>query len=215
MLSRWLARPALALVAGGLVACGGVDPSPKPGKMPITTTSKEALKAYIAGRDLNEKLRGAEARVQFQRAIELDPKFALAYVGLIQTAEGPTEAYPALRKALELVDRVSDAEANMIRAIEAGVNAQLDEQRGFFEANVKAYPNDERAHSMLGNHYFGIQDWEAAIAEYARALAINPDFSPPYNQLGYALRFLNRDDEAEKTFKKYTQLIPDKPNPYD
>jgi tetratricopeptide (TPR) repeat protein len=47
------------------------------------------------------------------------------------------------------------------------------------------------------------------------AIAVNPAFSQPYNQLGYAYRFLGRNDEAEKAFKKYIELIPDDPNPYD
>ena len=48
-----------------------------------------------------------------------------------------------------------------------------------------------------------------------KATTINPSFSQPYNQLGYAYRFLEKYDEAEQTFKKYTELIPDDPNPYD
>ena len=48
-----------------------------------------------------------------------------------------------------------------------------------------------------------------------KATAINPSFSTPYNQLGYAYRFLEKFPEAEDAFKKYTQLIPDDPNPYD
>ncbi|HWM87441.1 MAG TPA: tetratricopeptide repeat protein, partial [Kofleriaceae bacterium] len=42
-----------------------------------------------------------------------------------------------------------------------------------------------------------------------------PSFSQPYNQLGYAYRFLEKYDKAEETFKKYIKLIPDDPNPYD
>jgi len=54
-----------------------------------------------------------------------------------------------------------------------------------------------------------------AVKEYERASQINPGFSPPYNQMGYALRFLERYDEAERAFKKYIELIPEDPNPYD
>jgi len=213
-LHRRLAAPVLA-AAGLLGACGGNGAIPPPGKMPITTSSKAALKEYLIGRDLNEKLRGGEARAHFQKAVELDPKFALAYLGVFGTTDGPTERFAIFRKAMELVDGVSETEANMIRAVDAAVNSRPDEQRRLFEANAKAFPDDERAHSMLGNYYFNTQDWEAAIGEYRRALAIDPKFSPPYNQLGYALRFLNRDAEAEVAFTTYTELIPDEPNPYD
>ena len=213
-LSRRLAAPVLA-AAGLLGGCGGNGDAPPPGKMPITTTSKAALKEYLIGRDLVEKLRGGEARSHFQRAVGLDPKFALAYLGVFGTTDGATERFAIFRKAMELADGVSEAEANMIRAIDAAVNSRPDEQRRLFEANATAYPDDERAHNMLGNFYFGTQDWEAAIGEYTRALAIDPSFSPPYNQLGYALRFLNRDAEAEAAFTTYTELLPGEPNPYD
>jgi tetratricopeptide (TPR) repeat protein len=44
---------------------------------------------------------------------------------------------------------------------------------------------------------------------------IAPDFAPAYNLLGYAYRQVERFDDAEKAFKKYIQLIPGDPNPYD
>jgi tetratricopeptide (TPR) repeat protein len=53
------------------------------------------------------------------------------------------------------------------------------------------------------------------VTEYTRATAINPAFSPAWNQLGYAYRFLDKPAEAEQAFKKYIALVPDDPNPYD
>lgn len=50
---------------------------------------------------------------------------------------------------------------------------------------------------------------------FEKAIQIEPAFAPAYNQLGYAYRFLERYKDAEKTFKKYTTLIPGDPNPYD
>jgi len=215
MTRRRLATLLAAVAVGALAACGGETLTPAPGKMPVTTTSKAALKEYFTGRDLVEKLRGGEAGAHFLKAAELDPKFALAHLGVATTAPGPTEFFPALRRAVELAPLVTEAEANIINAGEAGVNSRPDEQRRLLEANAKAYPDDERAHSMLGNFLFGSQEWEAAIVEYKRAIAIDPKFSPPYNQLGYALRYLNHDAEAAAAFKTYTELLPDEPNPYD
>src|SRR4029079_11541120 len=80
---------------------------------------------------------------------------------------------------------------------------------------VVAYPRDERAHMLLGAAYFGVQDWNHAIAEYEKSVSINPKFSPPYNQMGYAYRFLEKYPQAEKAFKMYIELIPGDPNPYD
>ena len=88
-------------------------------------------------------------------------------------------------------------------------------QREFYAQMGAAYPDDERAHNLLGNHYFGQQEYALAIDQYKKATKIAPGFSQPYNQLGYSHRFLEDYDEAEKAFKKYIEIIPDDPNPYD
>ena len=62
---------------------------------------------------------------------------------------------------------------------------------------VRLFPNDERAHALLGNLYFGRQDYESAIKHFVKATTINPSFSQPYNQLGYAYRFIDKLTDAE------------------
>jgi tetratricopeptide (TPR) repeat protein len=80
---------------------------------------------------------------------------------------------------------------------------------------VRLFPNDERAHALLGNTYFGRQEYESAVEHFVTATTINPSFSQPYNQLGYAYRFLDKLSDAETAFKKYIELIPNDPNPHD
>ena len=184
-------------------------------KIPVTTASAEARQEYLKGRDLLEKLRATDARAHFARAAEIDPGFALAYYGLANAAPTAADFFAALHKAVAFAGTASEGEARMIAALEAGVNGQPDVVRKTLTALVQAYPRDERAHNLLGGFHFGRQEWQAAIDEYRKATGINPQFSQPYNQLGYALRFLERYDEAEQAFKKYVELIPGEPNPYD
>jgi len=184
-------------------------------KVPVTTKSEPARQAYLQGRDLLEKLRATDARGSFVKATELDADFALAHYGIALSAATASEFFAALGEAVALADKVSAGEASMIRALEAGVNGKPEEARKHFTALVTAYPDDERAHNLLGGYFFGRQEWLAAVEEYRRATAIDPGFTQPYNQLGYALRFLERYGEAEQVFKKYTQLLPGEPNPYD
>jgi tetratricopeptide (TPR) repeat protein len=209
----------LLVVAGAccalLTACSPGTPARQRSCVPITTASKSALKAFLKGRDLYEKLRGAEGRELFAKATTLDPDFAMAHLYLAQTAATPSDIFPALRRAVELADRVSPGEAHLIRAFEAGVNSQPAVQREHLEALVEAFPEDERGYNGLGTFYFNRQEWPEAIAAYEGAIRINPTFSPAYNQLGYALRNLGRLDEASNAFCTYMRLVPDEPNPYD
>ena len=184
-------------------------------KIPITTSSKDALQNYLKGRDLFDKLQAQESVHYFQAAIKADPNFAIAYLNLAFTVPSAKEFFENFNKAVALIDKISEGEKLWIKGVEAGVNGFPMKQRDYFEMLIKLYPNDERAYNLLGGNFFGQQEWAKAIEAYSKATTINPDFSQPYNQLGYAYRFLEKYDEAEKAFKKYIQLIPNDPNPYD
>ena len=206
---------ALGVAGSALLGCSNSGTTDAQKKVPITTASKKALKEYLKGRDLQEKLRATDARAHFAAAANLDPSFARAYVGLANTAPTATDFFDALRRATACAGQVSEGERYMIRALEAGVNGRPEEQLQNLTALVQAYPDDERAHNLLGLFYQGRQEWPQAAALFRRATEINPKFSQPYNQLGYALRFMEDYAGAEKAFTTYIKLIPDEPNPYD
>ena len=184
-------------------------------KIPITTSSDEARKLYLEGRDLLEKLRATDARHLFEQAVAKDPAFALAYVGLANTAGTNGEFIDATTHATALVDKVGEGERHVILALDSAVKGDAAGNLKHLSELVALFPNDERAHNQLGQLYFGRQEYTNALAEYVKATSINPSFSTPYNQMGYAYRFLEKFDDAEKAFKKYVELIPNDPNPYD
>jgi tetratricopeptide (TPR) repeat protein len=184
-------------------------------KIPITTSSEEARQLYVKGRDLAEKLRATDARSLYAQAAAKDSGFALAHLGLANTAGTAKEFFDALGQAVVLSGKVSEPERLIIAGVDAGAKGDVDRQKQSFTKLVADFPNDERAHNLLGGYYFGRQDYAAAVAEYKQATAINPSFSQPYNQMGYAYRFLDKYGEAEQAFKKYIELIPGDPNPYD
>ena len=202
---------ALAVIA----LAGATLAAAKDEKIPITTSSEEARRLYVKGRDLAEKLRATDARSLYAQAAAKDSGFALAHLGLANTAGTAKEFFDALGQAVVLSGKVSEPERLIIAGVDAGAKGDVDRQKESFTKLVAAYPNDERAHNFLGGYYFGRQDWAAAVAEYEKATAINPSFSQPYNQMGYAYRFLDKYDEAERAFRKYIELIPGDPNPYD
>jgi tetratricopeptide (TPR) repeat protein len=206
--TRPIALALAALTAAGTAAAGD-------GKIPITTASAEARQLYVQGRDLAEKLRATDARSLYEQAAAKDKTFALAHLGLANTAGTAKEFFDSLAQAVALADKVSEAERLLISGVDAAARGDVDRQKESFTNLVAAYPNDERAHNLLGGYHFGRQEYAAAVAEYEKAVAINPSFSQPYNQMGYAYRFLYKYPEAEKAFKKYIELIPGDPNPFD
>ncbi|HEU0092065.1 MAG TPA: tetratricopeptide repeat protein [Vicinamibacteria bacterium] len=184
-------------------------------KIPITTSSEEARQLYLKGRDLVEKLRAADAGPFFEQAAAKDPSFALAQVGLANSAGTAKEFFAAIAKAVTLGEKASEPERLLICSLDAGAKAEPARQTECLTKLVQAVPDDERAHNQLAQALFGRQDYAAAIVEYKKATALNPQFSQPYNQMGYAFRFMGQYPEAEQAFKKYIELIPGDPNPYD
>ena len=215
----------LALLIGALIfsSCQPVEPnktaSPTAantsGKISVTTASEEARKEFLAGRDLSEKLRLTDSIQHFDKAIALDPNFALAHLNRANVSPTGKEFFEHLHHAVSLADKASDGERMLIQAAEAGANGNPTKQKEILDKLVAAYPNDERAHFNLGGYYFGQQDYGNAITHYKHATEIAPDYSTAFNILGYAYRQNEAYSDAENAFKKYIQLIPNDPNPYD
>jgi tetratricopeptide (TPR) repeat protein len=184
-------------------------------KVPITTTSDQARNEFLLGRDLSERLLGQESLQHFDKAIALDPDFASAELALANNAVTAKDFFEHQKRAMSLVDKVSEGEKLLILANEAGANGDVTKQKDYLEKLVAAYPNDERAQFNLANYYFGQQELEPAVEHYKKATELAPAYSPTYNVLGYAYRQQGNYADAEQAFKKYIELIPKDPNPYD
>ena len=194
---------------------GPVTATNDTGKIPVTTSSEDARKEFLAGRDLAEKLLIQDSIQHFDKAISLDPNFASAELSRANSSPTAKEFFDHLKKAVGLADKASPGEKLLILATEAGANANAAKQKEYLEQLVAAYPNDERAHFTLGGYYFGQQDMAQAIEHYKKATEIAPDYSTAFNILGYAYRQNADYADAERAFKKYIELIPKDPNPYD
>jgi tetratricopeptide (TPR) repeat protein len=228
--SRFLGLSSLVIAALGLVSAGcarkeGPAPAasaeaatPKPagdGKIPITTSSPEAKAEYEQGRTLVDNLKITDSAAHFQKAVELDPNFALAEMALANSSPTGTAFFEHLNKAVALVDKVSNGEKLLILANQAGANADFKGQSAQLQQLVAAYPDDERGHFALGTFYFGQNQIPQAIEEFQKATTLNPSYASAFNLLGYSYRQNVSYPEAEKAFQRYIELIPKDPNPYD
>jgi tetratricopeptide (TPR) repeat protein len=212
--ARRLASLALAMLIAS-VPSAAAQTAHSAGKVPISTASAEARADFVKGRTLAENLRAHESREFLRSAVAKDPDFALAHLNLANSAPTPKEFFEHLGHAVALSGKASAGELLMILGAQAGANADPAKQLEHYQQLVAEFPQDERAHFLLGGTYFGQQDYDKAIEGYRRSTAIAPDFAPAYNIMGYAYRTAGRYPEAEQAFKKYIELIPNDPNPYD
>jgi tetratricopeptide (TPR) repeat protein len=185
------------------------------GKIPITTGSEEARKEFLTGRDLSERLLAQESLPHFDKALALDPEFASAELARAVSSPTTKEFFEHQKKAVSLASKASNGEKLLIMANEAGANGVTEIQKEYLDQLVAAYPNDERAQFTLGNYYFAQQQLDEALAHYRKATEIAPSYSQVYNLLGYCYRQKGDFANSEESFKKYVQLIPNDPNPYD
>lgn len=208
-------NPESASASTAASAAGAGQTAPPSGIVSLTTSSPEARDLYLKGRTLAEQLRAQDGRKLFEQAVAADPAFAMAHYQLAATSATAKDFFSHLKEAVALSDKASEGERLMIRILEANGNARPKEGLDLTEQLVARYPDDERAHFLLGTAYFGRQEFDRAITEYQKSIALNPSFSNAYNLLGYSYRALEKYDDAEQAFKKYIELIPNDPNPYD
>ena len=206
------------VLVAAVLACMLINCSSTPvddGKVPISTSSDKARELFVQARNLNEGLRANDAIPLLEQALALDSNFAQAHLLMSQVAPGAAEFFASLDAARKSAAHASEAEQLMITSFDAGVNGNTPVQEQTLQKLVAARPRDERVHTLVGNLYFAQQRYPEAIAAYQKALAIDSTFSPVYNQLGYSYRFSDKDADAEIAFKKYIELVPNDPNPYD
>ncbi len=208
--TRYSVPAGLLLVLALLTAWAGAAD-----KIPVTTESKEALAQFIEGRALFDNLRATDAIPYFQGAVQKDPNFALAHLYIAQSAPTAREFFTALTEADETAGHASKGEQLEIRALKAASYGDPATALKLYRELVEAFPDDERAQTLLGTSYFAQQDYARSAEHLKKATELGPGYGPAYNQLGYTYRALEKYDDAERIFKKYTELLPTDPNPFD
>jgi len=166
-----------------------------------TTASLEALKAYSAARKTVFTRGHAAAITDLQRAIAIDPQFAMAHadLGFFYWNMGQTDlGMVHTLKAHELRDRVSDRERRFILFLyDRQVTGNLQKELETIEAWVQAYPDDWQAWVVLsGWGRRGIGQYERAIQAAQEALRLDPDHPFPYDALVVLNMSLGRFAEA-------------------
>ncbi|MCP4703924.1 MAG: tetratricopeptide repeat protein [candidate division Zixibacteria bacterium] len=176
----------------------------------VTTHSAKAYHYYILGNETLRKYYKDEAIKYFEKAIEYDSTFAMAYYALAGLKD-----ISLLSKAIEYSDNVTWKEKHYIKHLEAMVindyNSALDELHKI----VNRYPDEKDAYYYLGFYNSGLQQYDSAIALFNKAIELDPSFKDPYNQLAYVYNNIGDFEKALLAIDKYIELAPNEPNPFD
>ena len=173
-----------------------------------TTPSLEALKAYSMGITTGRTKGDAEAIPFMKRAIELDPNFAMAYVGLAVEYSNLGRASLAAdnaKKAYDLRDRVSDRERYRIAAFYFQyVTGEVEKATEAYELWAKSYPRDMVPHMNLGVVYVALGQYDKGIAETEVARRLEPTIIGYGNQAENYI-FVNRLKDASQMLQEAQQ----------
>ncbi len=164
-----------------------------------TTPSLGALKAYSTAMQANLAGGYAAAFPLFQRAVELDPQFALAYahLGLKYSEMGESVlASQSTSKAYELRDHASDRERLFIIALyHRQVTGNLEKEQQALQLWADTYPRDPVPHSLLsGFATQGLGQYKRSIEEARLGL---PGLA--YLNIAFANAYMDRFADSERT----------------
>jgi tetratricopeptide (TPR) repeat protein len=170
-----------------------------------TTSSLDALKAYTFAMSKYAQGDQAGAVPLFQRAIDLDPEFAMAYANLGRSYEVLRQndaMKAALKKAFALRHRTSQRENLDISSVYYQfVTQDIDKDIEVCELWKQTYPQDFTPHRILGFENASLGRWQQSVDEFRRAMEIDPNQALPYSGQIYGNMALNRLGDALAVYR--------------
>jgi tetratricopeptide (TPR) repeat protein len=184
-------------------------------EIPVTcsVTSTESLTAFISGREAFEMGRLKDANALFDKAIQLDNQFALAYLYKAYNAVSKSEWEKYIDLATKNSNRVSEGEKIMIQ-MESALSIKDGKERLVLAKRlVELYPQSSRARLILAAEYQSRKDF-TKVRELARdAIQLNADSPLGYRMLATSY-FINKPQDfslAQNYMEQYREMCPNEP----
>ncbi|MDQ3068283.1 MAG: protein kinase [Acidobacteriota bacterium] len=176
-----------------------------------TTSSLEALKAFTQGNEVRSQGREAEALPFYERAVQLDPNFAMAYArqSVILFNLGDYLKSEALaRAAHERRDRVSERERLYITARHQTMSGDDPGARRTYEMWSATYPRDTAPRNNLSLSYANAGELEKSVESAREAMEIDPSLPFAHANLCFGHLMLGRLDEAKVVADRALERFP-------
>jgi eukaryotic-like serine/threonine-protein kinase len=171
----------------------------------VTTSSLEALRYYSLGLEQHSSGQYAKAINFYERAVEVDPRFTIAFARLAacyNSNRQPDAARTASSKAYEYRDRASEREKLYVSWNYYGaVTGEIDKQADALEVWKRTYPRDWEPHNLLAVRYTLTGPFDKAVEEATEAVRLNPKEAKAHANLAHAFIGLNRFDEAKQVLQ--------------
>ena len=180
----------------------------------MTTSSMEAYNYFLQGREEYEKFYYDDARRSLEKAVELDPEFAVAYRYLARALSVlgmPKERKAANEKAKALAQKASEKERLYIEAS----YARGDKRLSILQEMAEKYPKEKRVHYDLASYYDSNEMFDKAIEEYEKALELDPNYGYALNSFAYMYSDTGEYEKSIEYFKRYASVNPKDANPVD
>jgi serine/threonine protein kinase/Tfp pilus assembly protein PilF len=172
----------------------------------ITTSSLEALKIFVLGREQTVNGKQLEAIPFYQKALEIDPDFALAYTELAvvyRNTEQWKAAAEMTAKAYELRDTVSETERlRIIYYYHNFISGEMDKAIDTLELWRNTYPNFVVSYVSLSDSYERLGQSEKAITFARQGLKLDPNYATIYMNLVESLVSVGRYEEAKEATRQ-------------
>jgi tetratricopeptide (TPR) repeat protein len=166
-----------------------------------TTSSLDALKGYSLARRASGEKGDAAAIPYDQRAIALDPNFAMGYHALgddYLSIQQPGRASEFYTKAFRLRERASERERLRITAdFYQSVTGELDKAVQTYQQEIESYPREETAYSDVSLVLGQLGEYEKAAEAVRQSLRMDPNVVAFYDDLAFGTLALQRFDETQ------------------
>jgi tetratricopeptide (TPR) repeat protein len=176
-----------------------------------TTSSLEALRAYSIAQKTGLFESSGAAIPLYERALELDPNFAIAYRNLAQLYRNVNQverANQCSRKAYELREKASEREKPAIEAdYYQRVTGELYKALRTYEVWQQSYPGSFGPVDRSAVVYSQLGNLEKYLEQTRTAMRLGPTYFVSYENLHDAYKCLNRLDEAEEVLKQFEQRL--------
>ncbi|MEZ5360212.1 MAG: tetratricopeptide repeat protein [Candidatus Zixiibacteriota bacterium] len=175
----------------------------------VTTHSADAYRHYVEGVKDYLKYYYDDAVKDFDKALQYDSTFAMAYYYLSQLKDRKL-----IQKALDYSDQANFREKLYIRAAYESVNNNGEAVIPLLRRLIERYPDEKVAHFRIGYYFYIFHEYDSSIAHMQTALDLDPHFAAPLNILAYVYEVKDETEKSLEALDRYIKLVPEEATPY-